>query len=118
MGNPFNWVELTTHDVEGAKAFYGRLFDWKLNEMATPMGPYVLAETGEKPGAGMMGLPEPGVPTTWTVYVHVDDIRAYAAKVEELGGKVEKGPFEVPDVGWIAIVSDPQGAYFGLYQPQ
>ena len=74
-------------------------------------------DTGEQPGGGMMTIPEPGVPTAWTVYVRVDDINGACEKVDKNGGKVWKGPMEVPEVGWIAIVCDPQGACFGLWQP-
>ncbi|MBF0477203.1 MAG: VOC family protein [Deltaproteobacteria bacterium] len=117
MGNSFVWMELTTHNLEGAKEFYAKLFDWKINQFPGGPMPYFIADTGSQPGGGMMSLPEPGVPTAWTVYIAVDDIDKYAAKLTELGGKVWKEPFEVPTVGKIAIVCDPQGAYFGLFQP-
>jgi predicted enzyme related to lactoylglutathione lyase len=51
----------------------------------------------------------------WIAYVSVTDINASVAKLEQLGGKVCKGPFPVPTVGQIAIVQDPQGAMFGLH---
>ena len=116
MGNPFCWVELTTHNVDGAREFYSKLFDWQVNPFDMPGGTYQVIDTGSEPGGGIVGLPEPGIQTGWTQYIQVDDIQDSCAKVSELGGKVWKGPFEVPEVGRLAIVCDPQGAFFGLWQ--
>ena len=62
MGNPFVHVELNTTDVAKAKAFYGALFDWKLDEMVMPDGAYTLISVGEGTGGGMMKHPMPGAP--------------------------------------------------------
>lgn len=115
MGNPFWHIELMTSDVEKAKAFYGQLFDWKLQADEGPM-PYTLIDTGTPPGGGLMALPEPGVPVAWTVYVKVDDVEKTLVKVREFGGKVFKEKTEVPDMGWFAIIADPQGGVLGIWQ--
>ena len=65
---------------------------------------------------GMMAVPMPGVPPHWLNYVTVESADASAARVTELGGKICKPPFDIPNVGRIAIVQDPQGAFFGLFQ--
>jgi predicted enzyme related to lactoylglutathione lyase len=116
MGNPFCYVELTTRDLKGAKEFYSQMFDWKLEEFAGAPMPYFMVNTGVDPMGGMMGLPMPEVPTAWTVYIMVDDIDAACAKLTKLGGKVWKERTEVPEYGWFAVVSDPQGAPFALWQ--
>jgi hypothetical protein len=50
------------------------------------------------------------------MYIEVEDVEAASAQVKELGGKVWKPKAEVPEYGWFAVVCDPQGAYFGLWQ--
>ena len=116
MGNPFVHVELTTSDLAKAKDFYTQLFDWKLEEYTGDGQPYFMVATGSDPMGGMMGLPMPGVPVAWSVYIQVEDLDAAIAKLVKLGGKVWKERTEVPDMGWFAIASDPQGANFGLWQ--
>ena len=65
----------------------------------------------------MMSIPEPGIPTSWMVYIEVDDVDAMCAKITGTGGKVWKETQEVPGMGRFAVVCDPQGAFFGLWQP-
>ena len=80
MGNPFVHVELTSNDVGTAKTFYGKLFDWTLDDM--PMGDmtYTMIKVGEGTGGGMMKNPVPGAPSAWMAYVLVDDVKAATAK--------------------------------------
>jgi predicted enzyme related to lactoylglutathione lyase len=63
-----------------------------------------------------MKTPREGVPTKWTDYVVVDDIEATLTQCVKLGGKVCMGPMDIPDVGRIAVIQDPQGAGIGLHQ--
>ena len=117
MGNPFVHVELITPDVDNAKSFYSAMFDWKLEDM--PMWPgftYTMVRVGEGTGGGMMATPEPGVPTMWVPYVHVDDVAAATAKAKSLGAKVWKEVTEVPGAGSFSVIGDPAGATFGLWQ--
>ena len=67
--------------------------------------------------AGLMKLPMPGIPPHWLSYVTVEACDAMAARVTELGGKICAPPFDVPSVGRIVVVQDPQGAAIGLFQP-
>ena len=95
MGNPFVHIELSTPDVAKAKAFYGKLFDWKLEDM--PMGPdevYTMIGVGEGTGGGMMHTP-PGAPPGWYAYVNVDDISATTKKAKDLGAQVMKDVTEI-----------------------
>ena len=117
MANPFVHVELSSNDVGAAKAFYGKLFDWKLED--TPMGPdmtYTMISVGEGTGGGMMKNMMPGSPSFWLAYVLVDDIGAATKKAESLGAKIVKDSIEVPDMGWLSIIADPTGAALGLWQ--
>lgn len=118
MANPFTHVELNTTDVGKSKAFYGKLFDWKLEDI--PMGPsnYTMIQVGGGTGGGMMKHPVPGAPSAWLPYVEVDDIAASTAKVKSLGGTVMKDVTEVMDSGWISVIIDPTGAALGLWKPK
>lgn len=117
MANPFVHVELNTTDVDTAKDFYSQLFDWKLEDMA--MGPsdtYTTINVGDGTGGGLLKNPEPGMPSFWLAYVLVADIKAATRKAESLGGKIFKDSIEVPNMGWLSIITDPTGATLGLWQ--
>ena len=115
MANPFVHVQLNTTDVDKAKEFYSRLFDWKLEDMA--MGPsdtYTIIKVGDGTGGGLLKNPEPGCP--WLAYVLVDDIGAATRKAKSLGATIFKDSIEVPEMGWLSIITDPTGATLGLWQ--
>jgi predicted enzyme related to lactoylglutathione lyase len=117
MANPFVHVELNTTDPDKARAFYGKLFDWKLNDV--PMesgGTYTMIEVGGGTGGGLMKHPMPGAPSTWLAYVQVDDIRAATDKARSLGATIAKDVTEVPGAGWFAVIVDPTGAALGLWK--
>ena len=117
MANAFVHIELNTQDLGKAKEFYGKLFDWKLEDMPGPM-PYTMIQPGEGPGGGMMTHPMPGAPSMWLAYVLVDDIKAATAKARSLGANVIKDVTEVMGMGWLSIFTDPTGAALGLWQPK
>ena len=85
MANPFVHVELNTTDVPTAKAFYEKLFDWKLEDVPMPNGSYTMIHVGEGTGGGIMQHPVPGSPSAWLAYVLVDDIAAATEKARSLG---------------------------------
>jgi predicted enzyme related to lactoylglutathione lyase len=118
MANPFVHVELSTTDVAKAKAFYGKLFSWKMEDMPTPMGPYTMISVGEGTGGGLMKHPVPGAPSAWLAYVQVDDIGAATQKAKSLGATVMRDVTEVMDAGWLSIIIDPTGAALGLWKPK
>lgn len=114
MANPFVHVELMTTDVGKAKAFYGELFDWKLEDL--PGMDYTLINVGEGTGGGMMKTPQPGLPSSWLAYVHVDDASAATEKARRLGATICKEVTEIPGVGWFSVIIDPTGATLALWQ--
>jgi predicted enzyme related to lactoylglutathione lyase len=121
MANPFVHVELSTTDLPKAKAFYGALFDWKLEDM--PMGPmpYTMVNVGDNEigvGGGMMPVPMQGMPSAWLAYVAVDDVAASTAKAKQLGAQVVKEVTEIPDYGAFSVLVDPTGAPIALWQPK
>jgi predicted enzyme related to lactoylglutathione lyase len=118
MANPFVHVELNTTDTDKAKAFYGKLFDWKLNDVQMgPAGVYTMIEVGEGTGGGLMQHPMKGAPSAWLAYVLVDDIGAATKKAQTLGATIAKDVTEVPGAGWFSIIVDPTGAALGLWKP-
>ena len=116
VANPFCHVELNTTDVKKAKEFYGKLFDWKLEDMESPGGGYTMIGVGEGTGGGMMQNPIPGAPSFWLAYVLVDDIQAATKKAKSLGATVMKDVTEVNDFGWFSVLADPTGAHFALWK--
>jgi predicted enzyme related to lactoylglutathione lyase len=120
MPNPFVHVELNASDPEKAKTFYSKLFDWKLQDVpnpAAPEGVYTMIDVGSGTGGGMMKQVEGG-PAGWLAYVLVDDIKKSTEQAKSLGGKVMKDVTEVPGMGWLSIIEDPNGAIFGLWKPK
>jgi predicted enzyme related to lactoylglutathione lyase len=117
MGNPFVHVELMSTDVGKAKAFYGKLFDWKLEDMPMPdKSTYTILGVGDGTGGGLMKNPIPGAPSMWMPYVLVDDLKAATAKAKSLGGTVMKEDVEVQGMGIFTIITDPAGAMLGLWE--
>ena len=118
MSNPFCHVELNTNDVNKAKAFYGKLFDWKLEDMQSPGGGYTMIHVGEGTGGGLMKNPIAGAPSFWLAYVLVDDIAASTQKAKSLGATVMKDVTEIPNIGSFSVIVDPTGAHLALWKPQ
>ena len=117
MPNPFTHVELATNDVDKAKAFYGQLFNWQLQDIPMNEGfTYTMINVGTGTGGGMMKQMMPGGASAWMPYIAVDDIHASTAKAQSLGAKLCKEVTEVMDHGWLSIFTDPTGAAFGLWQ--
>jgi hypothetical protein len=115
----FSWVELGTTDASAAKRFYGSLFGWTFDDM--PAGPgmtYTMCRVNGKAACALyqMGQDMKGVPPNWLSYITVNDVDAVAKKVAANGGKVVKEPFDVMDVGRMAVATDPTGAHFALWQ--
>jgi uncharacterized protein len=116
MGNPFVHVELHTQDPERARGFYGKLFDWKLEDV--PDMDYTVIDVGETGrGGGIMKSRSPDAPPQWVPYVFVDDVAASTEKAKSLGATVLQDPTEIPDVGWFSMLLDPTGAAFALFRP-
>lgn len=112
----FCWNELMTTDVKGAKAFYGELLGWGMQDINLTGMDYTLLKLGDKEMGGIMAMPAKaaGMPPAWGAYVTVNNVDALLARVEKLGGKVCVPPQDIPDVGRFAVIQDPQGAMLSL----
>ncbi len=118
QGTP-SWVDLTTTDQNGAKAFYSRVFGW--SHEANPVGDgvyYTMSRLDGNDVAAISPMPDqpPGRPPTWNTYLTVDDVDATCEKVGEAGGSVLAPPFDVMDSGRMAVIADPTGASVSLWQ--
>lgn len=119
----FIWYELMTTDPKGAKAFYDKVVGWNIDADAMP-GPIEYRAIKRSDG-GMAGgvlkitedMQRNGARPIWLGYVCVDDVDASVASVERAGGKVRMPASDIPDVGRIAMVTDPQGVPLYVMKP-
>ena len=113
------WYELGTGDLDAAGAFYGRILGWQVSDSGMEGFDYRLAQSDGDMVAGMMSNAgqQGNPPPNWVIYFAVDDCDRTAAEVAAKGGKVYKQPEDIPGTGRYAVVADPQGAVFGLLQP-
>ena len=111
----FCWIDLGTNDPAGAKAFYGGLFGWEFEELASgDKGTYAICRLRGKAVAGLYDRAErPG----WGSYLKVGDVDRATERARELGAEVLAAPFDTPGGGRVATVRDPAGAAVSLSQP-
>jgi len=113
----FSWVDLGTTDADGAKAFYGSLLGWQFEDMPVPDAPpYSMARIGGLTVAALYGKRDESQPPAWLSYVTVADADGVAASAAGLGGTVISEPFDVLDAGRMAVLQDPTGAVFAIWQ--
>lgn len=111
------WNELQSRDPETADAFYAGLFDWETEPMEDGKLAYVLIKNAGSSNGGIMPMTEQhgDAPPYWLAYFTVPSCDGAVAKVQELGGDVLVGPLDIGD-GKIAVVRDPQGAAFAIFE--
>jgi uncharacterized protein len=114
----FSWADLSTSDPDGARAFYTGLFGWETEDNPIPEGGvYTMLKKGGKAVAALSAARE-GQPSAWNAYVTVESADASAAAAQEHGGTVAMEPFDVMDVGRMAVIQDPTGAFFAVWEPR
>ena len=112
------WVDLWTTEVDGSRRFYGELFGWEALEPSAEFGGYWMFERDGAPIAGGMGsMGDMVANNTWKPYFCTDDIDASLKRAEAAGATSQGGAMPVADLGVQAVLSDPTGAVFGLWQP-
>jgi predicted enzyme related to lactoylglutathione lyase len=113
------WVDTQQPDPEAACRFYAGLFGWELENVMPEGsgGSYSMARIGGNTAAAIGSVPDGAPPMAmWNTYVAVADADASAAKVRDAGGSVLMDPFDVMEAGRMAVVADPEGAVFCLWQ--
>jgi len=108
----FVWDELLVADADAVQGFYEQVFGWTTTDAGPEYGGYRIFQQGEARVAGLMGFPD--APAQWRPYIGVTDVDATTEKAKELGANVLLEPTDVPMVGRLAVLSDPQGASFGI----
>jgi uncharacterized protein len=118
----FAWFELSTSDPSGAKQFYSSLLGWEFQDSA--MGPdmmYTMFRLRGRDAAGAYRMKDEdrqlGIPPNWLLYIAVDNADATVAGALEHGGSAMSPAFDVPNVGRMAVLQDPVGAVFAVFQP-
>lgn len=119
----FSWADLSTSDVDAAISLYTELFGWEVEKEDLPDGGvYAMARVGGKDAAAISPLQpqqaEMGVPPHWNVYVTVEDAEQAAKECEAAGGSIHAPAFDVMDYGRMAVISDPTGAFFCVWEPK
>jgi predicted enzyme related to lactoylglutathione lyase len=116
----FIWYELMTPDAEGAKTFYDAVIGWDIGEGAAEYQGYRMINSGGSFAGGVLPLTDEmqqhGARPTWLGYIHVGDVDRSVEAIERAGGKVLM-THDIPNVGRIAMVADPQGAPFYVMKP-
>ena len=113
------WTDHSSADPDGAAAFYGGLFGWELEETMPEDAPgkYLQARLPGGLVAAVGSQMGDAAPAAWNTYVWVESADETAAKVVEAGGSVLSEPMTIFDSGRMAFFADPEGAAFGVWQP-
>ena len=115
MSNPFWYLQLHTPDAARARAFYRQMFGWAITEDPADAAAYAEIDAGEGPGGGVLQVP--GGPAQWLPFVRVDDAAAAVEQARRLGAAVVLAPVSVAGKGTYAVIDDPTGASFAVWQP-
>lgn len=117
----FCWIELGASDLDAAKRFYGDLFGWRSTDSPIDdSAVYTLFHIQNRNVAGCYQLDPKqhlGVPPHWMTYIQAENADASAERATSLGAKLIVDPFDIFDLGRMAALQDPCGAYFCLWQP-
>jgi predicted enzyme related to lactoylglutathione lyase len=116
--NTVCWTELATRDTDKAAAFYKSLFGWSTKDSTGQPVRYIeFSPAGAaQPAGGLLQMDAQweGVPSYWGIYFRVADTDKAVEHIKQSGGQVKHGPFDVPNVGPMAVCADPQGAMFSV----
>lgn len=121
MASNFFWYELMTSDLPAAETFYKAVIGWTTEDFPGDGPRYLVLKAGERGVGGLMTIPAEaargGAKPAWLGYIHSRDTDATVQKITAAGGKLHRGPENIPGVGRFAVLADSQGAMFMLLQP-
>src|SRR3954453_2925656 len=114
MTRPAVWIDITAADAPASRAFYARLFGWGIDVVEEL--DYGLVRTGAPlaGGIGQAGGGGPHPPGVVT-YVPVDDVAAAVTRAVEAGGALLVEPWDLPGMGTMAVIGDPDGNRIGVW---
>lgn len=119
----FVWHELMSTDPKQSEDFYQQVAGVSVTLIGDEPEAYRMLLVGGQPVGGMAGprpdqegWPSGGPEAHWIAYFGTDDVDAAALKAQELGGEVLLPPVDVPGMGRAAVLRDPQGAAFGVFE--
>jgi predicted enzyme related to lactoylglutathione lyase len=121
-GGEFIWYELMTPDAEASKAFYDAVVGWSVGEPVAEYNGYRMIQRSDGGYAGGVLLltdemQQHGARPGWLGYIRVGDVDEKVAAVEAAGGKTWMAATDIPNVGRVALLSDPAGAPFYVMKP-
>jgi predicted enzyme related to lactoylglutathione lyase len=118
LGRPL-WYELLTTDMKAAEAFYTNVVGWTTMPTQGTTGPYtIFKNSAGNQVAGVMTRPEGmNVPPHWVMYIGVPKLETAVSDIEQRGGSAMSPVIDVPNVGRMRTMKDPQGAMFEVFQP-
>ncbi len=114
------WADLSTPDAKRASDFDSGLFGWRVMADEKDKSGYLHIKNGEHFIGGIPPAAHrpPGVPPHWLAYFWVDDVDASAAKAKQMGANLYVPPMTIESVGRMAVIADPQGAVFAIFNSQ
>lgn len=117
----FIWYELMTSDAYAAQNFYGALLDWTFQDGGQKNADYRVISAKDESVGGILPITDEmttnGAQPCWMGYVNVDDVDASVKSIKQAGGRIRLAPWDIPEVGRVAFVTDPQGAMFYVMKP-
>jgi len=122
MADGFIWYELVTPDVDESKAFYDSVVGWNVESASQfPNGYRMIGRYDGKYAGGFLPLTDEmrdhGARPIWLGYIHTDNVDAKVEAIKADGGQIHLAPFDIPNVGRVAMVTDPVGVPFYIMKP-
>ena len=113
------WSELMTTDVKRAEDFYTKVVGWTAEPFANSPNPYIqFKRSGGAGAAGLMERQGMNMPPFWSMYIAVPNLDEAVKNVKRLGGSELSEVIDVPTIGRMQMLTDPQGAAFYVIQPE
>jgi predicted enzyme related to lactoylglutathione lyase len=110
----FVWHDHISGDAAAATGFYGDLLGWEIEVWKPGEMDYPMIKVGDRQHGGF-GPAQEGVPPHWLGHIGVEDVDEAAARTEAAGGRIVAPAFDIPEVGRMVVIADPQGAVVSLF---